>query len=79
MNVEATLAEVGQRIWQEQAEVRRDVERLDRMWAEQLAASGGPMLFGAFSAVDAFFAPVCSRLTTYGLPLADGPQPMSTV
>ena len=28
------------------------------------------MLFGSFSAVDAFFAPVCSRLLTYGLPIS---------
>jgi glutathione S-transferase len=40
------------------------------MWAEQLSASGGPMLFGAFSAVDAFYAPVCSRLVTYALPIS---------
>lgn len=71
MNVEASLAEVGKRIWAEQADVRRDVERLERMWTQELAASGGPMLFGAFSTADAFFAPVCSRVTTYGLPLSD--------
>lgn len=68
MNVEASLAEVGKRVWVEQPELRRDVERIDHMWAEQLSASGGPMLFGAFSAVDAFYAPVCSRLVTYALP-----------
>ena len=70
MNVEASLAEVGKRVWAEQPELRRDVERIDRMWTEQLSASGGPMLFGAFSAVDAFYAPVCSRLVTYALPIS---------
>jgi glutathione S-transferase len=72
MNVEASLGEVGLRIWAEQPEVRRDVERIDRMWTEQLAASGGPMLFGAFSAADAFYAPVCSRFVSYDLPISDG-------
>ena len=70
MNVEASLAEVGKRVWAEQPDLRRDVERIDRMWTEQLSGSGGPMLFGAFSAVDAFYAPVCSRLVTYALPIS---------
>ena len=29
------------------------------------------MLFGRFGAVDAFYAPVCSRIRTYGLALSD--------
>ena len=70
MNVEASLAEVGKRIWAEQPEVRRDVERIDHLWTQQLGGHDGPMLFGAFSAVDAFYAPVCSRLTTYALPIS---------
>ncbi len=36
-----------------------------------MAASGGPFLFGAFSAADAFYAPVCMRLRTYALPLVE--------
>jgi glutathione S-transferase len=71
MNIEASLAEVGKRVWAEQPELRHDVERIDRMWSEQLSGSGGPMLFGAFSAVDAFYAPVCSRLVTYALPISN--------
>jgi glutathione S-transferase len=51
--------------------VRRDVARIEAMWAEALSASGGPMLFGAFSAVDAYYAPVCLRLQTYALPVSD--------
>ena len=69
MNIEASLPEVGQRLWAENAELRADVARIEQMWTEQLAASGGPMLFGAFSAADAFYAPVCMRLHSYGLPL----------
>lgn len=71
MNIEASLPEVGRRIWADQPEVRSDVARIERMWSEQLAASGGTMLFGAFSAADAFYAPVGARLGTYALPLSD--------
>jgi glutathione S-transferase len=39
------------------------------MWQAELAQSGGPMLFGAFSIADAFFAPVCMRIRSYALPL----------
>ena len=69
MNIEASLPEVGQRLWAEKPELRADVVRIEQMWTEQLASSGGPMLFGAFSAVDAFYAPVCMRLHSYALPL----------
>jgi glutathione S-transferase len=71
MNIEADLREVGQTLWSQRSEVRCDVERIDRMWREQLAASGGPMLFGGFSAADAFYAPVCSRVSTYGLAVSN--------
>ncbi len=71
MNIEAPLPEVGRRIWESQAEVRRDVERIESMWAEALAVSGGPMLFGGFGAADAFYAPVCMRLRGYALPVSD--------
>ncbi|MGL6109698.1 MAG: glutathione S-transferase family protein [Rubrivivax sp.] len=71
MNVEASLGEVGQRIWAERPDLRLDVQRIDSMWTQQLGASGGPMLFGGFSAADAYFAPVCSRFITYALPISD--------
>ena len=48
---------------------RADVSRLVTMWSELLAAHKGPMLFGAFSIADAYFAPVCMRLKTYALPV----------
>ena len=69
MNVEASLPEVGAKVWQEQAAVRTDVERIVSMWSGLLQQSGGPMLFGPFSAADAYFAPVCLRLKNYGLPV----------
>jgi glutathione S-transferase len=69
MNIEASLPEVGQLIWRDQAGVRADVERLVAMWSALLEAHGGPMLFGTFSIADAYFAPVCMRLVTYALPV----------
>jgi glutathione S-transferase len=70
MNIEASLADVGARVLAEQEGVRRDLARIEAMWSQALAGSGGPMLFGAFSAADAFFAPVCMRIRSYGLPVA---------
>ncbi len=49
--------------------VQDDVDRLVAMWDELLAKSGGPLLFGRFTIADAFFAPVLSRLKTYGVAL----------
>jgi glutathione S-transferase len=71
MNIEARLPEVGARIWAEQPAVRKTVQRIESLWADALAASGGPFLFGAFSAADAFFAPVVMRLTRYALPVSE--------
>ena len=69
MNIEASLPEVGARVLKENAEVRENVARILAMWIELLSQHGGPMLFGAFSIADAFFAPVVMRLRTYGVPL----------
>ncbi len=70
MNLEASLAEVGRIVWRDQAGVRADIARLDAMWTELLSAHGGPMLFGAFGIADAYFAPVCTRIRTYSLPVS---------
>ncbi|GLS16807.1 MULTISPECIES: glutathione S-transferase family protein [Hydrogenophaga] len=70
MNIEASLPEVGRIVWRDQAGVRADVARLEAMWTELLAEHGGPLLFGDFSIADAYFAPVCSRLRTYALPVS---------
>ncbi len=71
MNIEASLAQVGERIWATEPNVVGDVARIESIWAEALTSSGGPFLFGDFGAADAMFAPVCMRLRTYGLPLSD--------
>lgn len=74
MNIEAALPEVGARILATETQVGRDLARIDVMWCEQLAASGGPFLFGEFCAADAYYAPVAARVRCYGLPLSDAAQ-----
>ena len=71
MNIEAHLPETGALIWRDNAGVRADVQRLVAMWSALLQQHGGPMLFGAFSIADAFYAPVCMRLHSYGLPVPE--------
>ena len=70
MNIEASLPEVGRILWRDQAGVRADMARLEAMWTGLLAEHGGPMLFGEFGIADAYFAPVCSRIRTYALPVS---------
>lgn len=71
MNVEADLAEVGQRLLASEPGLGTDLQRIQQIWSGCLEASGGPFLFGAFGAVDAYFAPVVMRITRYGLPLPE--------
>jgi len=53
----------------------RDLSRLDELWRQGLSRFGGPYLAGqAFSAADAFFAPVAFRVQTYALPLSSAGQ-----
>lgn len=47
--------------------VMDDVARIEAIWAQLLERSGGPFLFGAFSAADAMFAPVVNRFEIYNL------------
>ena len=43
-----------------------DIARVEAIWAEALAAHGGPFLFGeAFGAADAMYAPVVTRFLTW--------------
>ena len=50
-------------------QAREDVVRILTLWAEARArfGKGGPFLFGSFSAVDIFYAPVVSRFMSYGI------------
>jgi len=50
------------------AALTRDIARLNELWNEGLSRFGGPCLAGAaFTAVDAFFAPVVFRIQSYQL------------
>lgn len=53
--------------WELGEAARADVVRILTLWAEARArfGSGGPFLFGTFSAADIFYAPVVSRFITY--------------
>jgi glutathione S-transferase len=69
MNIEASLPETGALIWRDKPAVRTDLERIVAMWTALLQEHQGPMLFGAFTVADAYFAPVCMRIKTYALPV----------
>jgi glutathione S-transferase len=49
--------------------VKRDIERIVASWADCRARFGaqGPFLFGAFSAADAYYAPVVRRFFGFGV------------
>jgi glutathione S-transferase len=53
--------------------VAADVARITQIWTDCRARhgakdpSGGPFLFGAFTAADAMYAPVCTRLRSYSI------------
>jgi glutathione S-transferase len=51
--------------------VLADLARLDRLWGLAREASGSDgWLFGRYTVADAFFAPVATRIATYGLPVS---------
>jgi len=47
--------------------VTDDVARIETIWKAALSRSGGPFLFGGFSAADAMYAPVVNRFEIYRL------------
>jgi len=49
------------------AAAQLNVARIEAMWGEVRARHGGPFLFGKFCAADAMYAPVVTRLATYGI------------
>lgn len=50
-------------------EALADAAHIHGIWRACLQASGGPFLFGEFSAADAMYAPVVTRFITYALKL----------
>jgi len=71
MNIEASLPHIGALLMRDQPALRSDLERIVAMWSGLLDEHRGPLLFGGFTIADAFFAPVCSRLKTYALPVPE--------
>lgn len=67
MDVTARFGPPGRLLTQVEADVRRVLE----IWTDCRRRFGqnGPFLFGRFSIADAMYAPVCSRFTTYAVPL----------
>ncbi|GGX95507.1 glutathione S-transferase [Litchfieldella qijiaojingensis] len=54
------------------ASLHGDLTRLDELWSDGIARFGGPFLAGpAFTAVDAFFAPVAFRIQSYDIELGE--------
>jgi len=68
MNIRAT----GRKVASSPA-IEADVARVLAIWNECRAAHGkhGPWLFGHFTVADAMYAPVATRLRTYGVALDD--------
>ena len=52
-------------------EVLADIQRIATIWTDcrNRFGGGGPFLFGRFGIADAMYAPVATRLRTYGVPL----------
>ncbi len=67
MNVRKVFAP---RTWP--AEVGEEIERIQSLWqgCRERHGTGGPFLFGRFSAADAMYAPVVWRFIGYSVPLA---------
>ncbi len=56
-------------------EILADIARVEAIWTEtrRRHGAGGPLLFGAFTIADAYFAPVAFRFRTYGVELPGEP------
>jgi glutathione S-transferase len=54
--------------------LKANVDRVEQIWAEtrQKFRNEGPFLFGDFTAADAMYAPVVSRLVSYQIPVKPG-------
>jgi glutathione S-transferase len=57
-------------------DARAQLARIESLWTEcrRRHGRGGPLLFGRFSVADAMYAPVVSRLRTYGVPVGEVAQ-----
>ena len=62
------------------AAAKADISRIDSIWSYDTKQNGqiAPWLFGKFSIVDCFFAPVAFRFATYGVSLSAPAQKYSS-
>ena len=64
------------RLYESPPALEQEITRLGSLWGDGLKRFGGPFLAGrAFTAVDAFFAPVAFRIQSYGLVLDSAAAP----
>ena len=73
MNIEADLAEVGERHWAEHEKLRLEVNRIESIWASR-SSEQGFLFVDTFSIADAFYAPVVMRFISYQLPVSTQAQ-----
>jgi len=71
MNIEASFVEMGQIILRDHPEVQKEIDFFDQHISSYLAQSSGIYLFGDFSIVDAFYAPMCLRLKNFHIKTSD--------
>lgn len=70
MDIESDLSQIGHAHWQESAQLRADVKRIEEIWSSRPNSKG--FLSGDhFTIADAFFAPVVMRMVSYALPVSD--------
>ena len=75
MNIKADLPQIGRLLWRDKFLVRKDIHRIETAWRNILKLSKGPYLAGEFNALDAFYAPVFTRIQTYKLPVSEDTAP----
>lgn len=72
MNIRANLKKVGACLWETHLSLKEDITRIEQIWSERPNENG--FLCGDFSIADAFYAPVITRILTYGLPVSKDSQ-----
>ena len=71
MNIKADLPQIGRLLWRDKFLVRKDIHRIETAWRNILKLSKGPFLAEELNALDAFYAPVITRIQTYKLPVSE--------
>ena len=71
MNITADLHQIGRLLWRDKFLVRKDIHRIETAWRNILKLSKGPFLAREFTALDAFYVPIITRIQTYKLPVSE--------